>query len=156
MKQQSKLGRTGSHRKAMFRSLVTALFRNDRIRTTQIKAREVRPIAEKLITLAKRGDLHARRQAAGMLLDAEVLQKLFSDIGPRYQDRQGGYTRIVKLGQRRGDFAQRQCSSWSEPSVQSLMLIEECAGGALFRLDLWLCAGGRCSVDCIHQWDRSC
>ncbi|NLU43192.1 MAG: 50S ribosomal protein L17 [Firmicutes bacterium] len=105
MKQQSKLGRTGSHRKAMFRSLVTALFRNDRIRTTQIKAREVRPIAEKLITLAKRGDLHARRQAAGWLLDAEVLQKLFSDIGPRYQDRQGGYTRIVKLGQRRGDAA---------------------------------------------------
>jgi large subunit ribosomal protein L17 len=89
----------------MFRSLVTALFRNDRIRTTQVKAREVRPIAEKLITLAKRGDLHARRQAAGMILDPAVLQRLFDEIGPRYQDRQGGYTRIVKLGQRRGDAA---------------------------------------------------
>ncbi|HOB91626.1 MAG: 50S ribosomal protein L17 [Bacillota bacterium] len=105
MKQQSKLGRTSSHRRAMFRSLVTALFRNDRIRTTQVKAREVRPIAEKLITLAKRGDLHARRQAAGMILDPAVLQRLFDEIGPRYQDRQGGYTRIVKLGQRRGDAA---------------------------------------------------
>jgi len=89
----------------MFRSLVTALFRNDRIRTTQVKVREVRPIAEKLITLAKRGDLHARRQAAGMILDPAVLQRLFDEIGPRYQDRQGGYTRIVKLGQRRGDAA---------------------------------------------------
>lgn len=105
MKQQSKLGRTSSHREAMFRSLVTALFRNNRIRTTQVKAREVRPIAEKLITLAKRGDLAARRQAAGMILDPEVLQKLFSDIGPKYQDRHGGYTRIVRLGQRRGDAA---------------------------------------------------
>lgn len=103
MKQQSKLGRTSSHRQALFRSLVTALFRNDRIRTTEVKAREVRPIAEKLITLAKRGDLHARRQAATMIWDPKVLQRLFSEIGPKYQDRQGGYTRVVKLGQRRGD-----------------------------------------------------
>jgi len=108
-----KLGRNSAARKALFRDLVTDLFINERIKTTEAKAKEIRPVAEKLITLAKRGDLHARRQVATYVrnetADAEnnqdAIQKLFSDIAPRYADRQGGYTRILKLGPRRGDAA---------------------------------------------------
>ncbi|HCW51532.1 MAG TPA: 50S ribosomal protein L17 [Clostridiales bacterium] len=102
---QAKLGRTRGHRRALFRNLVTALFAHERIETTEAKARECRPIAEQLITLAKRGDLHARRQAAAFILDEDVLKRLFDEIGPRYADRSGGYTRIVKLDNRRGDGA---------------------------------------------------
>jgi large subunit ribosomal protein L17 len=92
-------------RKALFRILTTELFRHKRIRTTEAKAKTIQPIAEKLITLARRGDLHARRQAAREIYDPAVLQKLFGEIGPQMQDREGGYTRIYKLGPRRGDNA---------------------------------------------------
>lgn len=108
----AKLGRNSSARKALFRDLVTQLFMHGRIRTTEAKAKEVRSIAEKLITQAKRGDLHARRQVASFVrfqkVDGEeyVIQKLFNEIAPRYADRNGGYTRIIKLGPRRGDAAE--------------------------------------------------
>lgn len=102
---QAKLGRTKGGRKALFRSLTTALFANERIMTTHGKATEVNAIAEKLITLAKRGDLHARRQVAAYLYDEDVLTKLFEKIGPRYKDRPGGYTRIIMAHNRRGDAA---------------------------------------------------
>jgi len=108
-----KLGRTSSARKAVFRSLVTDLFLYERIQTTEAKAKELRKIADKMITLAKRGDLHARRQAASYVRDEHIgdedsqnaVQKLFSVLGPRFQDRNGGYTRIIKVGPRRGDAA---------------------------------------------------
>ena len=107
----SKLSRDSSARKALFRDLVTDLFLYERIQTTEAKAKEVRRVAEKLITLAKRGDLHARRQVAAFVrretIDGEkdAIQKLFSDIAQRYSERAGGYTRILKLGPRRGDSA---------------------------------------------------
>ena len=102
-----KLNRTAPHRKMLQRNLVTALFEHERIETTVIKAKEVRALAEKLITFAKRGDLHARRQAARKLNSPAVLQKLFEDIGPRYTERPGGYTRIMRLsGNRKGDNAE--------------------------------------------------
>jgi large subunit ribosomal protein L17 len=106
-----KLGRDSSARKALFRDLVTDLFIHERIQTTEAKAKEVRSIAEKMITLAKRGDLHARRQAAAFVRreqateENDVIQKLFGELAKRYADRNGGYTRILKLGPRRGDSA---------------------------------------------------
>jgi large subunit ribosomal protein L17 len=100
------LGRSTNHRKALFRNLTTELFRHRRIKTTEAKAKAIQPIAEKLVTMARRGDLHARRLAARELQDPAVLQQLFDEIGPRMQDRAGGYTRIYKLGQRQGDAAQ--------------------------------------------------
>ena len=108
-----KLGRNMAARKALFRDLVTDLFINGRIETTESKAKAIRPIAEQMITLAKRGDLHARRQVAAyvrkevadMEANQDAIQKLFSDIAPRYSERQGGYTRILKIGPRRGDAA---------------------------------------------------
>lgn len=106
-----KLGRNSSQRKALFRDMVTDLFIHERIQTTEAKAKELRSIAEKLITLAKRGDLHARRQVAAFVRreDAgngqDAIQKLFSELATRYSERQGGYTRILKLGPRRGDAA---------------------------------------------------
>ena len=101
-----KLGRTAAHRKATLRNMATSLFRHERIETTTAKAKELRPFAERMITLAKRGDLHARRLAARKIQDREVLGKLFSDLGPRFAERPGGYTRIRKLGHRRGDAAE--------------------------------------------------
>ncbi len=98
-----KLGRPSAHRKSMLRNLVTDLFREERIQTTDTRAKEVKREAEKLITLAKRGDLHARRQALAYLFDETVVAKLFDEIGPKYEDRNGGYTRILKLGPRQGD-----------------------------------------------------
>ncbi|MEE4241274.1 MAG: 50S ribosomal protein L17 [Desulfopila sp.] len=100
-----KLGRTSSHREAMFRNMVTSLFEHERIVTTAEKAKEVRPIAEKMITLAKRGDLHARRQALSYLTSKEIVAKLFDQIGSQFADRNGGYTRIIKTGVRQGDAA---------------------------------------------------
>ena len=100
-----KLGRTSAHRKAMLNNMVVSLFKHERIKTTEPKSKELRRTAEKLITLAKRGDLHARRLAAKRVHDKVILQKLFDDIGPKYADRNGGYTRIVKLGTRFGDGA---------------------------------------------------
>ncbi|TDL98510.1 50S ribosomal protein L17 [Macrococcus brunensis] len=108
-----KLGRTSDQRKAMLRDLATSLIVNERIETTEARAKELRRIVEKLITLGKRGDLHARRQAAEVLRRVEItneddttqfaVQKLFNEVAPRYNERQGGYTRIMKVGPRRGD-----------------------------------------------------
>ncbi len=101
-----KLGRSSAHRKAMLRNLVTDLLREGRITTTDTRAKEARRQAEKMITLAKRGDLHARRQVLAYVYDESVVTKLFDEIAPKYEDRQGGYTRILKLGPRRGDNAE--------------------------------------------------
>jgi len=107
-----KLGRRSGARKALFRSMVTDLFMYERIQTTEAKAKELRGIADKMITLAKRGDLQSRRLVAAYVhpeqvgeSDKDVIQKLFSDIAPRFTERNGGYTRILKLGPRRGDAA---------------------------------------------------
>lgn len=98
-----KLGRPTAHRKSMLRNLVTDLLREGRITTTVTRAKETRRLAEKMITLGKRGDLHARRQALAFIYDEDVVTKLFDVIAPKYEDRQGGYTRILKLGPRQGD-----------------------------------------------------
>lgn len=108
-----KLNRRTGNRKALFKSMVTDLFIYERIQTTEAKAKELRKVAEKLITLAKRGDLHARRQVAAIVrpeiadeaTNQDVVQKLFTEIAPRFTERQGGYTRIMKIGPRRGDGA---------------------------------------------------
>ncbi|OQY24255.1 MAG: 50S ribosomal protein L17 [Desulfobacteraceae bacterium 4572_35.2] len=100
-----RLGRNSSHRKAMLRNMVTSLLDHERITTTDARAKEVRKIAEKLITLGKRGDLHARRQALSVVFDKKVVAKLFDRLAPRFQDRPGGYTRIIKVGNRLGDNA---------------------------------------------------
>ncbi len=100
-----KLTRTASHRKAMFANMSAALIKHEQIVTTLPKAKELRPIVEKLVTLGKRGDLHARRQAIAQVRDEDQVRKLFGVIGPRYKDRQGGYLRILKAGFRYGDNA---------------------------------------------------
>lgn len=101
-----KLSRTASHKRATLRNMATSLFRHGRIETTTAKAKELRPFAERLITLGKRGDLHARRLAATKIQDRTVLGSLFDEIAPRYAERPGGYTRILKLGNRKGDAAE--------------------------------------------------
>ena len=106
MKGHRKLGRPTAHRKAMLRNHVTDLLREGRITTTITRAKETRRMAEKMITLGKRGDLHARRQALAYIYDEDVVTKLFDNIAPKYAERSGGYTRILKLGQRRGDTAE--------------------------------------------------
>ncbi|HSH74967.1 MAG TPA: 50S ribosomal protein L17 [Longimicrobiales bacterium] len=105
-KKGRQLSRTRSHRAATLRNLATSLFRHERIETTTAKAKELRPFAERLITLARRGDVHSRRLARQKIQDREVLGKLFDDIAPRYVERPGGYTRILKLGNRKGDAAE--------------------------------------------------
>ncbi len=100
-----KLGRNSSARKALFKSILTSFFRYGRIETTEAKAKELRGLADHLITLAKRGDLSARRQAIARLADEDVVRKLFDEIAGKYTDRQGGYTRILKMESRRGDAA---------------------------------------------------
>lgn len=104
-KSGTRLGRNSSHRSAMMRNLVTSLIDHERITTTDARAKELRKVADKMITLAKRGDLHARRQAMQVIRERKVVGKLFEMIGPRYKDRPGGYTRIIKLGHRSGDNA---------------------------------------------------
>ena len=99
------LGRDTAHRLALYRNLVTDLLRYERITTTEAKAKEIRPLAEKMITLGKRGDLHARRQALRFIYDPKVVRKVFDEIAPRMKDRPGGYLRITKLERRRGDGA---------------------------------------------------
>ena len=101
-----KLGRDSAHRKALYSNLAGALIEHGRIRTTVTKAKAVKPIAERMITLGRRGDLHARRQAVAFLRSKDVVHKLFSEVAPRYGDRPGGYARIVKLGPRPGDSAE--------------------------------------------------
>jgi large subunit ribosomal protein L17 len=105
LKQGRKLGRTSAHRKALLRNLATALLEHERILTTEPKAKELRRVADKLVTLGKRGNLHARRQALQVVQSNAVVQKLFNEIAPRFAERQGGYTRILHLGYRPGDAA---------------------------------------------------
>ena len=106
MKGYKKLGRDSAHRKSMLRNLVTDLFREGRITTTEMRAKEAGRQAEKLITIAKKGDLHARRQVLEYVFDEDVVTKLFDEIAPGYEGRNGGYTRILKLGPRQGDTAE--------------------------------------------------
>ncbi|EYE87724.1 50S ribosomal protein L17 [Fervidicella metallireducens AeB] len=103
-----KLGRPSDQRRAMLRNLVTSFFKSEdgRMMTTETRAKEVRSIAEKMITLAKRGDLHSRRQVLSYVTEEAVVNKLFTDIAPKYAERNGGYTRIIKMGPRRGDAAE--------------------------------------------------
>jgi large subunit ribosomal protein L17 len=101
-----KLGRDAAHRKALYANLTASLIEHGRIKTTVAKAKEVRPVAEAMITLGRRGDVPARREALKFLRSQDVVHKLFSDVGPRFSDRPGGYSRIVKLGPRQGDAAE--------------------------------------------------
>ena len=101
-----KLGRDSSHRKALYSNLAGALIQHGRIRTTEAKAKAAKPLAEQMITLGRRGDVAARRHALKFLRSQDVVHKLFSDVGPRFADRPGGYSRIVKLGPRQGDAAE--------------------------------------------------
>ena len=101
-----KLGRDAAHRKALYANLAAALIEHGRIKTTEAKAKEVRPIVEQMITLGKRGDLHARRKALAELRSQDVVHELFAEVAPRFAERPGGYTRIIKLGQRQGDAAE--------------------------------------------------
>lgn len=100
-----KLSRTSAHRKALFRNMVTSLFEHEQIRTTDAKAKELRGVADRMITLGKRGTLHARRQALQTIRSKEVTSKLFDELADRYRERAGGYTRVIKIGQRAGDAA---------------------------------------------------
>jgi len=100
-----KLGRTSSHKEAMFRNMVTSVIKYESIRTTDSKAKELRKLAERMITLGKRGDLHARRQALAVVRDKSIVSKLFGELTERYRNRAGGYTRIIKMGFRFGDNA---------------------------------------------------
>ena len=116
LKSGRKLNRTSSHRRALIRNLITSLLRDEKIQTTDPKAKELRRWADRVITLGKQGSLHARRQALGIVQDKAVVRKLFDAIAPRFKDRPGGYTRIIKIGTRRGDAA-------------SMSLIELVGGG---------------------------
>lgn len=100
-----KLGRVSSHRNAMLKNLTLSLLKNGKIQTTQTRALEMRRMAEKMITLAKRGDLHARRQVVSFIGDKEEAKRLFEETAPKYAERNGGYTRIIKIGPRKGDAA---------------------------------------------------
>lgn len=104
-KKGRRLGGSSSHQRAILANLARELIEHERIKTTHAKAREVQPLMDKLVGLAKRGDLHARRQALAIIPDRDVVHKLFAEIGPRYEDREGGYTRLVKIGPRQGDAA---------------------------------------------------
>lgn len=101
-----KLGRPTDHRKAMLRNQVTSLFQHGKIETTVTRAKETRRMAEKMITLAKKGDLHSRRQVLSYVYDKDVVNKLYEEIAPGYEERNGGYTRVLKVGPRRGDGAE--------------------------------------------------
>ena len=101
-----KLGRTSDHRKAMLRAMVTFLLENGKIETTVTRAKEVRSMAEKMITIAKTNDLHSKRQVLAYVTKEDVVKKLFDEIAPKYEDKNGGYTRIIKTGPRRGDAAE--------------------------------------------------
>lgn len=111
-----RLGRNSSHRSAMMRNMVTSLLEHEKITTTDCRAKELRKLADKMITLGKRGDLHARRQALQVMRDSKVVAKLFERLAPRYQDRPGGYTRIIKLGNRLGDNASQSIIELVEES----------------------------------------
>lgn len=104
-KKGRRLGGDSAHQRSILANLARDLIEHERIKTTQAKAKQVQPLVDKLVGLAKRGDLHARRQALAIIPDRDVVHKLFSEIGPRYEDREGGYCRVVKIGPRLGDAA---------------------------------------------------
>jgi large subunit ribosomal protein L17 len=116
-KKTVKLGRTSAHRNSLLANQVCSLIEHQRIKTTLAKAKAVRPLAEKMVTLGKRGDLHARRLAAGELGQKEAVKKLFAEIAPRAADRKGGYTRIIKLGPRQSDSAPMAYIEWVDNIV---------------------------------------
>jgi large subunit ribosomal protein L17 len=116
-KKTVKLGRTAEHRKALLANQVCSLIEHQRIKTTLAKAKAVRPLAEKMVTLGKNGSLHARRTALAVLRQKDAVKKLFDDIAPRSADRQGGYTRIIKLGQRKSDSAAVAFLEWVDAEV---------------------------------------
>ncbi|MSP37458.1 MAG: 50S ribosomal protein L17 [Deltaproteobacteria bacterium] len=126
LKSGRQLSRNSSHRWALMRNLITALLREEKIQTTDPKCKELRRWVERVITLGKRGDLHARRQALSIVFDKTVVKKLFDTIGPRFKDRPGGYTRIIKLGLRHGDAAQMA----QIELVGSEAVAESASGGA--------------------------
>jgi len=108
-----KLNRSGAHRKALLRNLVTALIRHERIRTTDAKAKELRGVADRLVTLGKQATLHAKRRAFDRIRDREAVRKLFEEIAPRFTNRPGGYTRVTKIGMRHGDAAPVSMIEWT-------------------------------------------
>jgi large subunit ribosomal protein L17 len=114
-----KLNRTAEHRRAMWANMAAALIKHEQISTTLPKAKDLRPIVEKLVTLGKRGDLHARRQAISQIRDVAMVKKLFEVIGPRYKDRHGGYTRVLKAGFRYGDSAAAAVIEFVERDVDA-------------------------------------
>jgi large subunit ribosomal protein L17 len=117
----ARLGGSPAHERHILANLATALFEHGRITTTEAKARRLRPVAERLITKAKRGDLHARRQVLGTIGDKGVVHTLFTEIGPRYENRKGGYTRIVKIGPRKGDNAPMAVIELVEPLAEQVV-----------------------------------
>lgn len=120
-----KLNRTSSHRSAMFRNMVTSLIKHGRIRTTDVKAKELRRWADKMVGLAKRGDLHARRQALAVIREKNVVHELFAEAEERFGHRAGGYTRITKIGYRAGDAAPMSIIEFVDPKPAGTMKIEK-------------------------------
>ncbi|MBH23774.1 MAG: 50S ribosomal protein L17 [Myxococcales bacterium] len=120
-KKNNKLNRTASHRKAMLANMAASLIRYERIQTTDSKAKALRPFVEKLITLSRRGDLHARRLVQSRLRDKEATSRLFAEIAPRFTDRPGGYTRIVKIGPRAGDNAPISLIEFVDTTLEDIM-----------------------------------
>src|SRR5437763_644300 len=120
-----RLGSGPAHERLMLANLATSLFEHDRITTTQAKAKRLRPLAERLVTFAKRGDLHARRQVMTVIRDKDVVHKLFAEIGPKFAERPGGYTRIVKVGPRKGDNAPMAVIELVEALTASASVVKE-------------------------------
>lgn len=116
-KSGKRLGRNTPHRTAMLRNMVTSLFDHEKLTTTDARAKELRKVADRMITLGKRGDLHARRQVLSVIRDQTIVAKLFDQIGPRYKDRPGGYTRIIKIGSRLGDNAPQSIIALVEEEI---------------------------------------
>ncbi len=133
----ARLGGSASHQKLMLANLATSLFEHGRITTTEAKAKRLRPVAERLITFAKRGDLHARRIVMASIRDKDVVHHLFAEIGPRYVDRPGGYTRIIKVGPRKGDNAPMAVIELVEEASASTKVVKEAeaARGTKFAKD---------------------
>ena len=119
-KRHGKLGRSSSHRKALLRNMVTSLLQHERIETTDAKAKEVRRVAERMITMGKRGSLHARRQALSVIRSRDVTAKLFGELAERYRERAGGYTRVLKVRQRVGDAASMSIVELVDGSIAGL------------------------------------
>ena len=124
-KSGKRLGRNTPHRAAMLRNMVTSLIEHEKITTTDARAKELRKVVDRMITLGKRGDLHARRQVLSVIRDQKVVAKLFDQIGPRYKNRPGGYTRIIKIGSRLGDNAPQSIIALVEEEMTSTATVAE-------------------------------